>query len=49
MITLIKINKYTVVWSDSEGEYTYPKMMFPDDLTMDSSITYSAGEFHELY
>jgi len=51
MIEIIKITKDTVRWtepSDHDGVYTYPRGMFPKDLTMNSKIEYCAGEFLEI-
>ena len=45
MITLLSIKDKTVKWSDKDGEYSYPRMMFPDDLTLDSKLEYCVGEF----
>lgn len=48
MITLISISNDIVRWSDSDGEYKYPRFMFPEDLTLDSKVEFCAGCFTNI-
>jgi hypothetical protein len=47
MIKILTITEHVVGWKD-EGEdeiYMYPRCLFPIDLTLESKIEYSAGQF----
>jgi|10_taG_2_1085330.scaffolds.fasta_scaffold06782_4 hypothetical protein len=49
MIKIINITDDIVKWSDDDGgPYTYPRCMFPDRLTLECKIEYSAGEFNYM-
>ena len=50
MITILQVTKQIVMWAEhgSTEVYTYPRMMFPDNLTLDSHIEYTGGKFIDI-